>query len=157
VASTTNSSWLTSTNAEYYEIPYKSVNAPITLPFSVTIADGSMDAVGDVVNLIKLPQSAKLLFIYIAVGDHDDGGQSDIDVQYVEISGGTTTTTTLLNSAKAIGGTAYAEYIFPAVSASFLHEGIPTDDGTATLRLYQIATTVTTDKATTAKGFVVYV
>ena len=152
---TTNSSWLTSTNEEYYEVPLKSLNSPVVIPFSITIADGSMDAIGDVVNIYKLPQTAKLGLIYFELADHDDGGQTDIDFQITETTGGTTTTTILYNGA-TLGQTAVTgQYILPAVSSSYLHEGIPTDDGTATLRLYQNAT-VTTDKATTLKGWFSY-
>ena len=151
---TTNSSWLTSTNEEYYEVPVKSVNADVTIPFSVTIADGAMDAIGDVVNLVKIPQTAKLLYLYYALSDIDDGTDSDVDIQITETSGGSTTTTTLLNGA-TLGQAASAAFVFPAVGSSYLHEGIPTDDGTATIRLYQNAA-ITTDAAGTIKGYVVY-
>ena len=153
---TTNSSWFTTTKEESYEVPYKSINAPITIPFSVTLGDGAIDAVADVVNLVKLPQSAKILFMYFELPDHDDGGQSAMYFNIVEISGGTTTTTALSTGA-TLGQTAVAgEYIFPVAGSSFLHEGIPTDDGTAKIVLAQTAA-VNTDKATSVKGFVVYI
>ena len=154
---TTNSSWLTSTNEEYYEVPYKSINAPIMIPFSITIADAAVDVIGDVINFVKIPQSSKLLFMYYAISKLDSGTECDLDIQITETLDGTTTTTTLLNGA-SLGQSATSAYVFPAVSASFLHEGTPTDDGTATIRMAQIATfTPGNSSAGTVKGFVVYI
>jgi len=151
---TTNSSWFTSTKKEYHEAPLVTFNSERTVPFSVTIADGAMDAIADVVNLVKLPQSSKIAYIYYAIANHDNGGETDIDIQITETTGGSTTTTLLLNGG-TVGQAAGAAFVFPAVGSSYLHEGIPTDDGTATIRLYQNAT-ISTDAAGTIKGYVVY-
>lgn len=153
---TTNSSWFTTTKEEYFEAPYKSMGGPMVIPFSVTIADGDMDADGDIVNLVLLPQTAKVLSIYYEVEDHDDGGQTDMDINIVEIADGTTTTTILYNSG-GLGQTAVTgDWVLPAVGSSFLHEGVPTDSGTSKIILEQNAA-VTTDKASSVKGMVFYI
>jgi len=152
---TTNSSWFTSTKDESLEAPYKSVNAERTIQFSVTIADGDMDADGDIVNLVLLPQTAKLVFMYFELEDHDDGGQTDLDINLIEVSDGTTTSTALYAPGTLGQAADTGRYLFAAVGSSYLAELGPTDDGTAKIILEQNAA-VTTDKATTIKGYVVY-
>ena len=154
MATTTNGVFLTSTNQASYESPFQTFNTPQQVAFSETIADGDMDAIGDVTNLVEIPQGAKILYFYYEVADHDDGGQTDMDFQLVTVSGGTTTTTTLLNGA-TLGQAAATAFVLPAVDTAYLHETTVADSGVATFRLYQNAA-VTTDKASSIKGFIVY-
>jgi len=152
---TTNSSWFTTTKEEFQEAPYHSINSAECIPFSVTIADGAMDADGDIVNLVLLPQTVKLLAIYYELEDHDDGGESDMDFNLIQISDGTTTSTALYAPGSLGQAAVTGDWILPAVGSSFLAELVPTDSGTAKIILEQNAA-VTTDKATTVKGLVFY-
>lgn len=132
-ASTVNGHWFTSTNKEYHERPIRVGIGLQCVAATETIAATSSDEINDRVNMLPIPQGAKILAIYYEVADLDSDNAVEADIVCAETTDGTLTETDL-NSPSQFGRAAATGWLLPDAGDVWLHEVGVCDDGIAIIR-----------------------